>query len=137
MCSRSRFCRRQDRKPIELVFNLSKYLAEAVHQWSIGEHYEAHEIFEEFAEEVEDNDDDWERALALCHVAASVHKYLNNVSPSAVPGKLERALPVLEKTPEDWFNLDMKTFQIQVRNMLDSIRRGEAVSVPILRFKNR
>lgn len=115
---------------------MSKYLAEAVHQWSIGEHYEAHEIFEEFAEEVEDNDDDWERALALCHVAASVHKYLNNVSPSAVPGKLERALPVLDGSPDDWFNLDMTTFRQQVRNMLNSIRRGESVAVPTLKFKS-
>ncbi|MEE2904470.1 MAG: hypothetical protein VYC39_19220 [Myxococcota bacterium] len=107
---------------------------EAVHQWSIGEHYEAHEIFEEFAEEVEDDDDDWERALALCHVAASVHKYLHNVSPAAVPGKLERALPVLESSPPDWFNLDMVTFRKQVRNMLESLQKGEQVEVPTLRF---
>jgi|GEM_PF-6279271 len=107
---------------------------EAVHQWNIGEHYEAHEIFEEFAEEVEDNDDDWERALALVHVAASVHKYLHNVSPAAVPGKLERSLPVLDDAPPDWFNLDMITFRTQVRSMLESLQRGEEAEVPTLRF---
>ena len=114
---------------------MSENLRQAVREWQAGEHYDAHETLEDFAEEVEDNDEDWKRALALCHVAAAMHKYINNVSPSAVPAKLETALAELQPAPKDWFGLDLDSFRSDISAMLISIQNNRPPDIkPTLRF---
>ena len=114
---------------------MSEILRKAVKEWAEGEHYEAHETLEDFADEVEDNDDDWRRALALCHVAAAMHKYINKISPSAVPGKLEKALAELQSAPADWFGLDLDTFRNEITEMLSALRKGHTPQIkPLLKF---
>ena len=117
---------------------MSKFLSQAVREWQNGQHYDAHETLEDFAEEVEDNDDDWKRALALCHVAAALHKYINNVSPSAVPSKLEKALSELNSAPPDWFDLDLDAFRKEIVVMLSAIKATQKIETfPRLRYLKR
>jgi len=114
---------------------MSEILRQAVQEWQSGEHYDAHETLEDFAEEVEDNDEDWQRALALVHVAAAMHKYIHNVSPSAVPAKLQTALEKLRTAPKDWFGLDLESFRTEISAMLTSIQNNRSPEQkPTLRF---
>src|SRR5438874_12721152 len=83
----------------------SEILDRALNEWAKGDYYEAHELLEDFAETVEDDDADHEIAIALIHVAASLHKAVNDVGRKAVPGKLEHALTVLDRAPADWQGL--------------------------------
>ena len=115
---------------------MSEVLQKAVREWQAGEHYEAHETLEDFAEEVEDNDEDWKRALALCHVAAALHKYINNVSPAAVPAKLQKALAELDSAPKDWFGLDLESLRHEISTMLKTLQQNQPPAVkPMLRFR--
>jgi hypothetical protein len=115
---------------------MSDVLQKAVRKWQAGDHYEAHETLEDFAEEVEDNDDDWKRALALCHVAAALHKYINNVSPAAVPAKLQKALIELDSAPKDWFGLDLESFRHEISTMLNALQKNQfPATKPSLRFR--
>ena len=113
---------------------MSKHLQKAILEWQSHEHYDAHETLEDFADEVEDHDEDWRRALALWHVAASIHKYLHTGSPKAVPGKLEKARIVLDSTPDDWFGIDIRALREEVIAMRQCLIKGETpVSMPQLK----
>jgi hypothetical protein len=104
-------------------------LTKAVAEWRRGDHYAAHETLEEVAEAVEDDDAEYEIALALVHVAASMHKLANDVGANAVPGKLEGALEVLDRAPATWRTLDLARLRAQIREVLAKLARNEKPSL--------
>jgi hypothetical protein len=102
-------------------------LDRAIEEWGKGEHYEAHELLEDFAESLQD-DRDVEIALALVHVAASLHKAINDVGRSAVPAKLSRALAVLDGAHASWQGLDLASLRQGLHGLMPQIEelaRGE------------
>ncbi len=106
----------------------------AVAEWQRGEHYDAHEILEDLADEVEDDDDDWAIAIALVKAAACVHKHVHRVGPDAIPGKLETVLDVLDDAPDAWMGLDVATLRSDLHAMLSALRAGSDVS-PLPRLR--
>jgi hypothetical protein len=105
---------------------MSTALDRALESWANGDHYEAHEELEDFAESLED-ERELEIALALVHVAASIHKAVNDVGRAAVPSKLERALSVLDRAPGAWKGLDLGALRGELRAIqpeLEEMARG-------------
>jgi hypothetical protein len=103
-------------------------LERAVAEWSQGRYYEAHELLEDFADSVEDDDAEQAIALALIHVAAAIHKHVERVTPEGVPGKLERALVELEQAPRIWRGIDLLRLKGEIAAMLEALRSGRTVS---------
>ena len=93
---------------------LTQLIQAVVQEWSRADYYEAHELLEDVAECLEDNDEDYEIALALVHLAACCHKMMHDVGRAAVPGKIDRALPKIEEAVPDWMGLDLKSFREQM-----------------------
>ena len=104
----------------------------AVAEWGRGDFYEAHETLEDLVDAVEDDDTDWAIALALCHVAAALHKHVNDVGARAVPGKLQSALTELDRAPAVWFVLDVEALRRGVRGMLTALQDGGSFELPVL-----
>jgi predicted metal-dependent hydrolase len=90
----------------------------AVSEWNRGEHYEAHETLEDFADLIEADDRDHQIALALIHVAAALHKQVHRVGASAVPAKIAHALETLDRAPNTWRNLDLDRLKRDLRALL-------------------
>ncbi|MCK6550693.1 DUF309 domain-containing protein [Myxococcota bacterium] len=97
-------------------------LDRAVADWARGDFYEAHEVLEEVAEAVEDDDGDHEIALALVHVAACLHKLVDDVGKAAVPAKLERALDTLRAADPAWLGLALGRFTQDLEALATSLR---------------
>ena len=113
----------------------SVHLQRAVEHWARGEYYDAHEVLEDFAEELEDDDDDWAIAIALVQIAASLHKHTEKVGEGAVVGKLEVALSTLDTAPDHWHGLTLGATRASVRSMYEALRRGASPDrLPTLRF---
>lgn len=89
---------------------MSKALEDALSAWAAKDYYEAHEGLEDFADEVEDNDEAFEITIALIHVAAALHKWNAKVGEGAVPGKLARAIGELKTRQHEWMGLDLQEF---------------------------
>jgi predicted metal-dependent hydrolase len=106
--------------------------ARAIEEWNRGEHYEAHETLEDFADAIEDDEHDHAIVLALIHVAASLHKLANDVGASAVPGKLSRALAELEHAPPKWRGLDLDRLKRELAALLEQIEHGQPPTYPRL-----
>ena len=114
----------------------SVHLQRAVEHWARGEYYDAHEVLEDFAEELEDDDDDWAIAIALVQIASSLHKHTEKVGESAVVGKLEVALKALDGAPDHWQGLTLGTTREAVRSMYEALRRGASPGpMPELRLR--
>jgi DUF309 family protein family protein len=96
---------------------------EAVELWNRGEHYEAHEKLEDLVDLLEDDDEAGEIALALVHVAASLHKTVHDVGRSAVPAKLEGALATLRGAPSVWMGIDLSSLVRDLEAMKPEIAR--------------
>jgi hypothetical protein len=101
-------------------------LDRAVAEWRAGRYYEAHELLEDFADSVEDDDAEQAIALALIHVAAAIHKHVERVTPEGVPGKLERALLELKDAPPTWRGIDLVRLKEAIQRMLAALRAGQA-----------
>lgn len=102
-----------------------RLLAEALAHWARGDHYEAHELLEDVAECFEDDDPSFDIAIAFVHVAAAFHKIAHDVGARAAPGKITRALGVLESAPTEWMGLDVPSFVEATRAVHDVAARGE------------
>lgn len=100
-------------------------LARGIDEWNRGEHYEAHETLEDFADAIEDDDTDHRITLALVRVAACLHKLLNDVGPEAVPGKLRHARGDLDDAPAQWRGIDLATLKRELEAFQQVIDRGE------------
>lgn len=107
-------------------------LARAVSEWNRGEHYEAHELLEDFADLIENDDGEHAIALALIHVAAALHKWVNDVGKNAVPSKIEGALETLSSAPPRWRGLDLERLSRELRSVLQAIAAGRAPELPKL-----
>jgi hypothetical protein len=111
--------------------NADALLSRAIAEWNRGEHYEAHETLEDFADEIEDDDREHHIALALLHIAAALHKLVNDVGKSAVPAKIERALTDLSSAPEVWRGIELGRLKKELRVLLD----GSSSATPQLHTK--
>jgi predicted metal-dependent hydrolase len=108
-------------------------LDRAVEEWERGAYYDAHETLEDFLEEIED-DDELAIAVAVVQIAASLHKLVNDVGASAVPGKLERALAAIEDAPARWNGIDLAALREDVRALLaDLTQHRTPRALPVLR----
>jgi predicted metal-dependent hydrolase len=106
-------------------------LSRAVSEWNRGEHYEAHETLEDFADVIEEDDHDHAIAIALIHVAAALHKMVNNVGASAVPAKIAHALETLDAAPATWRGLELAQLRVDLRSLLaGTIKDPPKIKVP-------
>lgn len=107
-------------------------LSRAVAEWNRGDHYDAHETLEDFADLIEDDDREHAIAIALIHVAAALHKWVNDVGKNAVPSKIEGALATLAAAPSPWRGLDLGRLSSELRAMLAAITAQQAPVLPKL-----
>lgn len=75
-----------------------------------GQHYDAHEIWEELWES-EESDDHRRFLQALIQVASAVHKLLNDVGPRGSLRLLDRALVKLEGLPDPYGGVALGRFR--------------------------
>jgi predicted metal-dependent hydrolase len=108
----------------------SALLEKAIAEWNRGDHYEAHETLEDYADAIEDNDREHTIALALIRIAASLHKLINDVGRSAVPGKISSALEDLEGAPDLWNRIDLARLKTELRVLLQRLEKNEAYEIP-------
>jgi predicted metal-dependent hydrolase len=106
------------------VTKAKRLFDEALREWAAGEHYEAHELLEDVAECFEEDDPSFDIAIAFVHVAAAFHKIVNDVGARAAPGKIERALTVLETAPDVWLGIDVRAFVEALRALLATAASG-------------
>jgi len=75
-----------------------------------GEHYEAHEFWEDLWQD--EADDDRHRFFqALIQVASAVHKAKNDVGPRGCLRLVDRAFERLDGLPDDYFGVDLRTLR--------------------------
>ena len=93
---------------------------EGLRTYESGEHYEAHEIWEELWNE---EDDDGERLSlqALIQLTSAVHKLLHDVEPRGSLRLLDRALEKTAHLPKEHRDIDMAALRQEI-----SILREEA-----------
>lgn len=96
-------------------------LARAAEEWNSGQLYEAHETLEEVATALEEDDREYELALALVHASACLHKLIYDVGKTAVPSKLGRALEVLARAPSPWRGLDVARLRRELAALGDEL----------------
>lgn len=87
-----------------------------------GDHYEAHEIWEE----IWDSEGDEERRLflqALIQIASAVHKARNDVAPRGAVRLVERALERLAPLDSPYLGLDLRALEQSCRPFVDEVKR--------------
>lgn len=112
----------------------SALLARAVDEWNRGDHYEAHETLEDFADAFEESGSDDERtwALGLVRAAACLHKWVHDVGRSAVPGKLKGALVDSAGAPDVWQGLDVARLRAELTAWERALEGGTNAAPPNL-----
>ena len=82
------------------------HFQKGVDAYQRGEHYEAHEFWEDLWQD--EADDDRHRFFqALIQVASAAHKAKNDVGPRGCLRLVDRAFERLEGLPDDYFGLDL------------------------------
>ena len=85
-----------------------------------GEHYEAHEFWEDLWQD--EADDDRRRFFqALIQVASAVHKARNDVGPRGCLRLIDRAFERLEGLSDDYFGLDLPRLRIGMTTLREAV----------------
>lgn len=88
------------------IVDRAAHFQKGVDAYHRGEHYEAHEFWEDLWQD--EADDDRHRFFqALIQVASAVHKAKNDVGPRGCLRLVDRAFERLEGLPDDYFGVDL------------------------------
>ena len=88
------------------IADRAAHFQKGVDAYHRGEHYEAHEFWEDLWQD--EADDDRHRFFqALIQVASAVHKAKNDVGPRGCLRLSDRAFELLEGLPTDYFGVDL------------------------------
>ncbi|HZO12421.1 MAG TPA: DUF309 domain-containing protein [Polyangiaceae bacterium] len=100
----------------------SELFAQGLEAYRGGQHYEAHEYWEELWHE--EQDEDRSRFLqALIQVASAVHKATNDVAPRGAMVLLERAAQRLDGLPERFMGVDVRELERGIARYRDAVAR--------------
>lgn len=100
----------------------SELFAQGLEAYRSGQHYEAHEYWEELWHE--EQDDERSRFLqALIQVASAVHKATNDVAPRGAVVLLERAAQRLEGLSERFMGIDVRELERGIARYRDAVAR--------------
>ena len=103
------------------------HFQKGVDAYQRGEHYEAHEFWEDLWQD--EGDDERHRFFqGLIQVASAVHKARNDVGPRGCSRLLDRALERFEGLADDYFGIDLPTLREGMANLRAEVERQMAAN---------